>query len=157
MHFIGGEPGQSLDRIVVGGFDVRERRVPIVLLLVEAHGYHEGHGVVDALDAAVGEWVVGAGVDLVDAETFVEGDGELSGELHAVVGDESHGAPPKRYVLVDENVSGAGGGELGCFHRVHVGTAAEAVGEETDVGFATWSQRQWAEVVDADGDTWAVA
>jgi len=29
--------------------------------------------------------------------------------------------------------------------------------EKTDVGFATWSQRQWAEVVDADGDTCAIA
>ena len=130
MHFVGGDPGSSLDRIVVGGFDVREQRVPVVLLLVEAHGYHEGHGVVDALDAAVGEWVVGAGVDLVDAETFVEGDRELPGELHAVVGDESHGAPPTRYVLVDEDVGGAGGGELGYCYHVHVGTTAEAVGED---------------------------
>ena len=32
---------------------------------------------VDALGAAVGAGVVGASVDLVDAETFVEGDGEL--------------------------------------------------------------------------------
>ena len=46
MHFVGGDPGRSLDGIVVGGFDVREQRVPVVLLLVEAHGYHEGHGVV---------------------------------------------------------------------------------------------------------------
>ena len=62
------------------------------------------------------------------------------------------GHPQRGMYWFDEDVGGAGGGEPGCCHRVHVGTAAEAVGEEKDVGIATWSQRQWAKVLDADGD-----
>ena len=156
MHFVGGDPGRSLDGIVVGGFDVREQRVPVVLLLVEAHGYHEGHGVVDALDAAVGEWVVGAGVDLVDAETFVEGDRELPGELHAVVGDESHGAPPTGMYWLTR-MSAVPAAVNWATATTYMSVRRLKRSEKTDVGFATWSQRQWAEVVDADGDTCAVA
>lgn len=62
------------------------------------------------------------------------------------------GHPQRGYVLVDEYVRGAGGGELDCCHRVHVGTAAEAVGEENNVGVAALCKGQRAKVVDGDDD-----
>ena len=34
---------------------------------------------------------------------------------------------------------------------MHVGSAAEAVGQKEDVGVAAWDKGQRAEVVDADG------
>ena len=70
VYFVGGEPGKSVDEVVVGGLDVVQQRVQVVLLLVDAHGQHHGHGVVDVLDAAIGAGVVRTGVDLVDTKAF---------------------------------------------------------------------------------------
>ena len=89
-----------------------EKRVPVLLLLVAAHGQHQSHGVVDTLYAAIRAGVVRAGVDLVDAKALVEGVGEFGCEVQAVIGDEREGALPMRNVLVDEDIDGAGGGEL---------------------------------------------
>ena len=41
---------------------------------------------VDALDAAIGAGMVRAGVDLVDVKPFVDGVGEVPGNLQSVVG-----------------------------------------------------------------------
>jgi len=114
------------------------------------------HGVVDALGAAVGFWVVGASVDLVDAEALVDGVGELGAEMLGVVGKERHGAPPKRDVAVNEDVGGALGGELGLGDGVHIGSPAEAVGEKQDVAVASGCQGKRSEVVVADQDAGAV-
>ena len=81
------------------------------------------------LDAAVDPDVVHAGADLVDAKAFVDGVGDLRGEVRPVVGEERDGTPPQRDVLVDEDVGGSGGGQLRCCHRVHVGAAPEVVRE----------------------------
>ena len=70
MYFIGGDPGRSVDGVVVGGLDVLHQRVLVVLVLVDIHGQHHGHGVVDVLDAAIGAGVVRTGVDLVDTKAF---------------------------------------------------------------------------------------
>lgn len=68
---------------------------------------------VDALDAVVGEGVLRAGVDRVDAEAFEQGVGEVRVKLKAVVGEMRDGDSPKRYVLVDEDADEARGGGLG--------------------------------------------
>ena len=135
---------------------MRQEGIPVLLLFVAAHGQHQNHGVVDSLYAAIGARVVRAGVDLVNVKSFVEGKGELRGKLYVVAGGEHEGERSKRYVLVDEDIGGAAGGELGCSHCVHVGTAAEVVGAEKDVGVVAWCKAQRAEVVDAGGDAWAV-
>ena len=60
---------------------MRKHLVPVVLSLVSAHGEHFGHGVVDALDTAIGAGVVRAGVDLAGVKAFVDGVGEVRGKV----------------------------------------------------------------------------
>ena len=91
MYFIGGDPGRSVDGVVVGGLDVLHQRVLVVLVLVDIHGQHHGHGVVDALNAGTVARVIRAGVDLVDTNAFVEGVGELGRKLNPVVGHPQRG------------------------------------------------------------------
>ena len=67
VYFVRCEAGSRADGVVVRTFDVRELYVPIGLLFVSDHGEHEGHGVVDAFDAAVGARMVGACGYFVDA------------------------------------------------------------------------------------------
>ena len=55
------------------------------MLFVADHGEHMGHGVVDTLDTAVGERVVGTGGSLIDAEAVVEGEGKFGANLETVV------------------------------------------------------------------------
>ena len=46
---------------------------------------------VDALDAAVGAGMVGAGVDLVDPKAVVNGAGKLGSEVESVIREEHTG------------------------------------------------------------------
>ena len=79
---------------------------------------------VDALDAAVGAGVEGAGVDLVDATTVVDDGSKFGGKGTSVVGGKRRRAPPEMDVVVEKDVSGAGGRELSCRDGRHIGTAA---------------------------------
>ena len=130
---------------------MRKQLVPVVLSPVAVRGKRLGYGAVDGLDAIIGAGVVRAGAGLADAKAFVDGIGEPRGKVQSVVRDKGDGAPPQRDVLVDEDVGSANGGELGCCHGVHVGAAAEAVGEEENVGVSEWGKGQRA-----DGYTRAV-
>lgn len=84
-NFAGAESGRSVDGVVISGLDVRQERMPLLLLLVEAHGQDQGHDVVDTLYVAIGAGVVQASVDIVDDTVLVEGVGELGITLQAVV------------------------------------------------------------------------
>ena len=75
--WLGASPVAAFDGIVVGRRNVWQQPVPIGLLFVSDHGEHLGQDVVDALDAAVGAGVVGAGVDLVDPKGVVDGASEF--------------------------------------------------------------------------------
>ena len=59
-------------------------------------------------------------------------------------------ASPQRDVFVDQNVGGALGGEFGRRNGVHVCAPAETVGEKENVGIPLGSDREGAEVVNAD-------
>ena len=59
---------------------------------------------------------------------------------------------PEGDVPVDENVCRAVGGKFGSSDRVHVGSAAETVGEEQDVDVASGCHRRGADVTDANGN-----
>ena len=48
-NFAGDEPCGNVDRVVAGGLDVRQKRIPVLLQFVAAHGQHQGNGVVDTL------------------------------------------------------------------------------------------------------------
>ena len=74
--------------------------------------------------------------DFVDAEALIEGTREFGAELKAIVGKESIGASPERDVAIDEYIARAGCGELGLSSGVHVGAAAETVGEKDKIGVA---------------------
>ena len=84
---------------------------------------------VDPLDAAAGAGVVGAGVDLADANAVVDGGRQLGGELLTIVGEERHRASPERDALVEQDVCSFGGREVLCRDSEHVGPAAETVGK----------------------------
>ena len=53
---------------------------------------------------------------------------------------------------MDENVSRALSCELGCCDNKHVGSAAETIGKEQDVGVTSRRDREGSEVIDADGN-----
>ena len=91
---------------------------------------------VNAFDSAVGAGVVRARGDFVDAEALIESAGEFGAELWTVVGKKGNGASPERDVSVDEDIGYAGCGELGLSRGVHVGAAAETVGEKENISFA---------------------
>ena len=62
MHFVwGGKSGGCADGVAVRALDVWESDLSVSLLIVADHGEHEGHGVVDTLNTAVGARVVGTG------------------------------------------------------------------------------------------------
>lgn len=61
VYFVGDEAGKSVDGVVVGCLNMHQERIPVLLLLVAAHGQHQGHGVVDTLYAVVGAGVVRVG------------------------------------------------------------------------------------------------
>ena len=60
--------------------------------------------------------------------------------------------PLEGNVPVHENASRALGCKFGGNDRVHIGSAAETIGEEQDVGVALRRDREGAEVKDADGN-----
>ena len=71
------------------------------MFVVADRGEHEGHRVIDALNAAVGAGMVRACGIFVDAEAFVEGAGEFGAELKAIVRLDGSRVPPERDVAVD--------------------------------------------------------
>ena len=86
VHFVGGKSDGCAEGVVVRALNVWELNVPVSLLFVADHGEHEGHGVVDTFDTAVGARVVGAGGNLVGAEAVVEGEGKFGAKPESVVG-----------------------------------------------------------------------
>ena len=58
MYFIGGQACRGANRVVVGENNMREMNVPVVLLLVDDHRQHLGHGVVNTLRPSVTARVV---------------------------------------------------------------------------------------------------
>ena len=91
---------------------------------------------VNALDSAVGAGVVTARWDFVDVEALIESAGEFGAELWTVVGEKGDGASPEGDVTIDEDIPCAGCGELGLSRGVHVGAAADTVGEKENINFA---------------------
>ena len=84
------------------------------------------------------------------AERLVNSVRQLGAELEAVVGDETNGASPQRDALVNHNVGSALGREFGRRNGVHVCAPPETVGEKENVGISLGSDREGAEVVNAD-------
>ena len=54
--------------------------------------------------------------------------------------------------MVPQNVGSALSGELGGSDTEHIGPTTETVGDEQDVGVASWRDRKKTVVVEADGD-----
>ena len=88
---------------------------------------------VDPLDAAVGAGVIGARVDLADANAVVDDGRKLGGELLTIVGEERHWSLQERDVLVEQNVGSSGGREILCRDNDHAGPAVEMVSNLKDV------------------------
>ena len=77
---------------------------------------------------------------------------KLRAKLEAVVREYAARAPPEENVPLDENVSRALGCKFGGGDRVHVGSAAETISEERDVGFISRCDRKGSDVIDANGN-----
>ena len=56
--------------------------------------------------------------------------------------------------MVHQDIGGTLRGELSSSDGEHVSPTTEAIGEQQDVGVASWCDRKGAEVVNTDGDTW---
>ena len=113
VHLVRSETGGGANRVVVGELDVREMKIPIVLSLVDDHGEHLSHGVVDAFNPTVAVGMVGTCSDFAHVEALKKGNRQFGAELKTIVGQDAGRAAPERYVFVDQNVSGALGGEGG--------------------------------------------
>lgn len=55
-----GEPCGGADEVAFGALRGRKLHFPVGSLFVDHHGEHLGHRVIDALDTAVGDWMVAA-------------------------------------------------------------------------------------------------
>ena len=86
MHSVVGKSGGCADGVVVRALDVWELNIPVGSSFVADHGEHEGHGVVAALDTAVGAWMVGLGGNHIDTEAVVEDEGKFRAKLESIVG-----------------------------------------------------------------------
>ena len=62
-------------------------------------------------------------------------------------------APPQGDVLVHEDIGYTPRGERSGSEGEHVGPTTEAIGEQQDLGVASWCDRKGAERVKTDGDT----
>ena len=60
MDFIRSEACRDVDKVIVGVLNVREVRIPVILVFVAYHGQHFRYDVVYAFDAPVTTRVVGA-------------------------------------------------------------------------------------------------
>ena len=77
VYFVGSKSSGCADGVVVRALDVWELNIPVSSSFVADHGEHEGHGVVDALDTAVGARMVGTGGNRIDVEAVVEDEGKF--------------------------------------------------------------------------------
>ena len=62
-------------------------------------------------------------------------------------------APPQEDVLVHQDIGCTFRGELRGSDGEHLGPITEAIGEQQDVGVASWCDREGGEVVSTYGDT----
>lgn len=77
-----GQPDGGANGGYIGALDVWKQDVPMGLLVVDDHGEHLGHRVLDAFDIAAGAGMAGAGGgELVDAEALIDGPGTFRAEL----------------------------------------------------------------------------
>ena len=109
MHLVGAQPGGGTDGIVVSKFHVRRMSIPVIFLFIDDHSEHLSHDMVHALEVAVAVRMIGACRCFPLALEFVDSVRQLGAELEAVVGVEANGTPPKRDVLVHQDVSSAFG------------------------------------------------
>ena len=73
--------------------------------------------------------------------------------MQPVVGEEAGRTPPKRYILVDQDVGGAFSREFRSRNSVHVCATAESIREENNLGVSPRCNRERGEEVDAYRDT----
>jgi len=147
VNVVGGKASSLADRVVVGELDVRQVLVPIGLAFVHGNGQHLRHRMINPFRTTIGLGVVGAGGHFTNTHEVVDGGRELGTEVRSVVGQKGSHAAPFRHVLIDQHIGSATRSEVCGGDSVHVGTSAEAVGEQKDVRIATRRNRQRSEVV----------
>ena len=139
---------------VVSEFYVGQMQVPIVLSLVDDHSQHLCHSVIYPLNAPVTVGMIGTCSKLVYTQQLIYSLWKLGAELQSVVREYGARAPPQGDVLVHQDIGCTLRGELSGSDGEHVGPTTEAIGEQQDVGVASWCDRKRPEVVNTDGDTW---
>ena len=157
VDLVGCQTRRRADGIVVSEFDVRNMQVPIILSLVGDHSLHFW-AIVCGLPAQCPRysrddrslWQACArpttDVQLVKAWSRTAGRCP-----RGIV----RGHPHKGDVLVHQDIGCTLRGELSGSDGEHIGPTTEAIGEQQDVGVAFWCDREGAEVVNTDCDTWA--
>ena len=102
------------------------------------------HRVIHTLNSSIAIWVVGTGGNLPNPKEPVDRLRTLLASLEAVVREYAARASPEGNVPIDKNVSRALGCKFGGSDCVHVGSAAETILEEQDVGVTSRRDRQGA-------------
>ena len=82
----------------------------------------------------------------------VDGTRKLRVNMEAAVRDYTCARISRGIIPVDDNVSRALSWDLSCSDCEHVGSAAETIGEEQDVGASSRSDREGAGAIDGDGN-----
>ena len=154
VHVIGRQTRRRADSIVVSKFDMEQMQVAVVLSLVDDHSQHLGHSVVCPLNVPVTVGMIGACSKLMHAQQPIRSLRKLGAELRSVVREYGARAPPQGDVLVHQDIGCTLRGELSGSDGEHVVPTIGAIGEQQDVGVASWCDWKGAEVVNTDCDTW---
>ena len=97
---------------------------------------------------------IGARSKLAHAQQLICSLRKLGVELQAVVREYGARVPQQGNVLVHQDIRCTFRGELSGSDGEHVGSTTEAIGEQQNVGVASWRDRKGAEIVNTDCDTW---
>ena len=120
-----------------------------MLELVDDNCQHLRYRVAYTFHTTVTVMAVGAGGNLSNSETSVNGVRELVAELEAVV--DAARAPPEGNRPVDENLSRSHSGELYRCDGIDVCSVADTISDKQDVGVSSRLHRKRVKIVDADG------
>ena len=155
VDLVGHQTRLRADGIVVIKFYVGRVPVPIVLSLVDDHSEHFDHSVVYPLNTPVTVGMIRACSKIVHTQQLKNTVCErLERNCNPLSESMVRGRPRKWDVLVHQDIGCTLHGELTGSDGKHVDPTTEAIGEEQDVGVASWCDRKGAEIVNTAGDTW---
>ena len=130
---------------------MKEMLDPIIPLLVHHHRPHLSHRVPYMLRNNITYRMIRTRGQLPNPHHVANSAGELGIELAAIFRLQRLWTTSCRDIVVDENVSSSGAGNLQCRHRVHRGAATETVRNKQNILLVP-AARDWqrAKIIERD-------